>query len=185
MTLGAQQFIDLCLNQYRSADNMTDTMGALVPLASCDCSERNEILAEFYHRWKHDRQVIDKWFSIQATSRLPGTIDNVKELVRHPDFELANPNRFRSLIGAFSQNQAQFHAPDGAGYRCVAEQLIRLIPLNPQVAARLLGPLTTWRRFDPDRQQLMRQQLEIIMEIPQLPRDVYEIVAKSLENNFT
>jgi len=184
MTLGAQPFIDLCLNQYRSADNMTDTMGALVPLASCDCSERSEILAELYHRWKHDRQVIDKWFTIQATSKLPGTIDTVKELALHPDFELTNPNRFRSLVSAFSQNQAQFHAPDGSGYRFVTEQLMRLIPLNPQVSARLLGPLTTWRRFDSDRQQLMRQQLEKIMKIPQLPRDVYEIVVKSLENNF-
>jgi len=184
MTLGAQPFIDLCLSQYSGADNMTDAMGALVPLASCDCPERSEVLAEFYHRWKHDRQVIDKWFTIQATSRLPGTIDNVRELVCHPDFELANPNRFRSLVGAFSQNQAQFHALDGAGYSFVTEQLMRLIPLNPQVAARLLGPLTTWQRFDVDRQQLMLQQLERIRELPQLPRDVYEIVVKSLDNRL-
>ncbi len=184
MALDAQPYIDLCLSQYRTADNMTDTTGALVPLASCDCPERSEILAEFYNRWQHDRQVIDKWFTIQATSKLPGTIDTVKELALHPDFELTNPNRFRSLVSAFSQNQAQFHAPDGSGYRFVTEQLMRLIPLNPQVSARLLGPLTTWRRFDSNRQQFMRQQLEKIMEIPQLPRDVYEIVVKSLENNF-
>jgi len=184
MTLGEQPYIDLCLSQYRGAANMTDTMGALVPLASCDCPERSEVLVEFYHRWKHDRQVIDKWFAIQAASRLPRTIDNVRELVCHPDFELTNPNRFRSLVGAFSQNQAQFHAPDGAGYSFVTEQLMRLIPLNPQVSARLLGPLTTWQRFDVDRQQLMLQQLERIGKIPQLPRDVYEIVVKSLDNHL-
>ncbi|NVN91481.1 MAG: aminopeptidase N [Desulfuromonadales bacterium] len=181
MSLGSQSSIDLCLSQYRKADNMTASMGALVPLASCDCFERTEALAEFYQRWRHDRQVIDKWFTIQATSRLPGTIDSVKALVGHPDFELTNPNRFRSLVGAFSQNQALFHAPDGSGYSFVTEQLTRLTPLNPQVTARLLGPLTAWRRFDVDRQRLMRQHLEEIGRIPKLPRDVYEIVEKSLD----
>jgi len=180
MTLKDQSVIDLCLSQYRAADNMTDSLGALAPLASCDCPERKLLLDEFYRRWKDDRQVVDKWFTVQAMSTLPETLDNVRELLGHPAFELANPNRFRSLVGAFSQNQARFHAADGSGYEFVTGQLIRLIPVNPQVAARLLNPLTTWRRFDRERQKQMRRQLERIAAIPGLPRNVFEIVEKSL-----
>ena len=180
MSLEEQTAIDLCFGQYRDADNMTDVMGALVPLASCDCPERFEALDGFQRRWQNDRQVIDKWFTVQALSTLPETLANVRELIAHPAFELGNPNRFRSLIGAFSQNQAQFHAPDGSGYEFVTDQMIRLIPLNPQLAARLLNPLTTWRRFDRNRQQHMRRQLERISAIPQLPRNVYEIIEKCL-----
>jgi aminopeptidase N len=180
-TLEEQSLIDLCVEQYRTTDNMTDAMGALVPLASCDCPEREQLLAEFYDRWQADRQVVDKWFSLQATSSLPGTLDQVTALLDHPAFELHNPNRFRALVGAFSQgNQVRFHKPNGAGYRFLADQLLRLIPVNPQVAARLLAPLTRWRRFDANRQQLMKTELERIRRMKDLPRDVYEVVTKSL-----
>jgi len=180
MSLEEQPFTDLCIGQYRSSDNMTDTIGALSPLASCSCPERIEALEDFYRRWHGDRQVVDKWFSLRAMSDLPGVMDDVQALIGHPDFELTNPNRFRALVGAFSQNQAHFHAPDGAGYRFLVDQLLRLIPLNPQVSARLLAPLTTWRRFEPGRQVLMQRELMRIQTIPDLPRDVYEVVTKSL-----
>ena len=180
-TLGEQSLIDLCVEQYRMADNMTDAMGALVPLASCDCPERELLLAEFYGRWQADRQVVDKWFSLQATATLPDTLQRVTTLLDHPAFELHNPNRFRALVGAFSQgNQVRFHEPDGGGYRFLSDQLLRLIPVNPQVAARLLAPLTRWRRFDGDRQKLMKMELERIRGMNNLPRDVYEVVTKSL-----
>lgn len=185
MTLCEQPVIDLCLNQYQQADNMTDAMGALVPLASCDCPQRKQALEYFYCRWQHDRQVVDKWFTVQALSNLPQTLDTVQGLITHPAFELTNPNRFRSLVGAFGQNHAQFHARSGAGYAFVTEQLIRLIPFNPQVASRLLSPLTTWRRYDHERQQLMRQSLEKIGALTGLPGDVYEIVTKSLADTPT
>ncbi|HCE69044.1 MAG: aminopeptidase N [Geobacteraceae bacterium GWC2_55_20] len=176
-----QEIIELCLQQYRTADNMTGQIGALSPLASCDCPERHALLADFYRRWQDDRQVIDKWFSIQATSTLSGTLDEVRSLVSHPAFELTNPNRFRSLVGSFSQgNQARFHAPDGSGYRFLTAQLLRLIPVNPQVSARLLAPLTGWRRFEEGRRSLMHEQLLRINNTPELPRDVYEVVTKSL-----
>jgi aminopeptidase N len=183
MTLAERDVIAFCTEQYRMADNMTDTMGALVPLASCDCPERREVLADFYGRWQDDRQVVDKWFTLQATSTLPGTLAEVAALLDHPAFELANPNRFRALIGAFSQNQVRFHETSGAGYRFLADQLIRLIPLNPQVSARLITPLTRWRRYDPARQSLMRGELERIRALPGLPRDVFEVVEKSLAEN--
>ncbi|KAB0663879.1 aminopeptidase N [Oryzomonas japonica] len=180
MSLEEQAITELCIQQYRTSDNMTDTMGALGPLASCDCPERSQVLEDFYRHWQGDRLVVDKWFSLRALSDLPGTLDDARALIGHPAFELANPNRFRALVGAFSQNQPHFHAPDGAGYRFLVDQLLRLIPLNPQVSARLLAPLTTWRRFEPGRQALMQQELRRIQALPQLPRDVYEVVEKSL-----
>ncbi len=179
--LNNPESINLCLEQFQGADNMTDVMGGVVPLASCDCRERRTAIDEFYGKWRHDRQVVDKWFSLQATSSLPGTLAEVKLLLEHPAFELTNPNRFRSLVGAFSQgNQVRFHQKSGAGYRFLGEQLHRLIPVNPQVSARLLSPFTRWRRYDPARQLLMKVELEKISALPHLPRDVYEIVAKSL-----
>ncbi len=181
VTLDEQQAIDMAMHQFNTADNMTDTMGALTPLVSCSCPERTAALAAFYATWQNDRNVVDKWFTLQALSSLPGTLTEVARLLDHPAFSLTNPNRFRSLIGAFSQgNQVRFHAADGSGYRLVAEELRRLIPLNPQVSARLLSPFTRWRRFDPGRQALMRAELELIRELPNLPRDVYEVVEKSL-----
>ncbi len=182
MSTGGRSEIDLCLQQYRRADNMTDSIGALIPLVSCDCPERREALDDFYLRWQGDRLVVDKWFSLQSGSILPGTLDEIRSLVEHPAFELTNPNRFRSLVGAFSQgNQVHFHDPGGAGYRFLTDQLLRLIPVNPQVSARMLAPLTTWRRFESGRSALMRQELQRIQAVPDLPRDVYEVVTKSLE----
>ncbi len=183
MTLADRDAIALCMEQYRSADNMTDAMGALGSLASCDCPERREALVDFYGRWQDDRQVVDKWFTLQATSTLPDTLSEVTALLDHPAFELANPNRFRALVAAFSMNQVRFHDASGAGYRFLADQLIRLIPLNPQVSARLLAPLTRWRRYDPARRVLMRKELERIRVLPGLPRDVFEVVVKSLAEN--
>lgn len=181
MSCGGSREIELCLEQYRHSDNMTDSIGALMPLVSCACPERREALDDFYQRWQGERLVVDKWFSLQTTSNLPGTLDELQALLDHPAFELTNPNRFRSLVGAFSQgNQFRFHDPSGAGYRFLVDQLLRLIPVNPQVAARLLSPLTTWRRFEPGRSALMRQQLARIQAVTDLPRDVYEVVAKSL-----
>jgi aminopeptidase N len=178
------EIMALCLRQCRETDNMTDVMGALVPLASCDCPERSIALNEFYEKWRADRQVVDKWFSVQASSTLPDALAEVKQLVEHPAFELSNPNRFRSLVGVFSQaNQVHFHDASGSGYRFFGEQLRRLIPVNPQVSARLLTPLTRWKRYDTARQAFMLEELRKIKKLPELPRDVYEVVEKSLAAN--
>ncbi len=178
-----QDIIELCLKQYQAADNMTDQIGALVPLVSCECPERRTVLADFYEQWQADRQVVDKWFALQATSTLPGTLVEVQALLKHPAFEITNPNRFRSLVANFSQaNQARFHDPSGSGYRFLTDQLLRLIPVNPQVSARLLAPLTGWKRYDEGRGLLMREELMRISNVPNLPRDVYEVVTKSLDN---
>ena len=173
---------ELCLRQYRSAGNMTDELSALGLLANCDCPERPEALADFYKRWRQEPLVLDKWFALQATAPLPGTLAEVKALLHHPDFSIKNPNKVRALIGVFCQsNPIRFHAADGAAYTFLTEQVLTLNVINPQIAARMLNPFTRWRKYDPHRQALMQAELEQIRQAPALSPDVYEIVIKSLE----
>ncbi len=177
----AVELLEIGRNQYNGSDNMTDTMAALGAVVNADRAAGDELLADFYKKWRHDPLVVDKWFSLQATCTLPGTLDRVRELCRHPAFVLKNPNKVRALIGAFcSGNQVGFHAADGAGYSFLADYVIRLDPMNPQIAARLLTPLTTWQRYDPARQSLMRRELERILAVDKLSGDVSEVAGKSL-----
>lgn len=173
----------LCLEQFHTADNMTDQFGALAALTDSAGPERHEALATFYERWQGDALVVDKWLSLQATASLPGTLKAVKELMSHEAFSLRNPNKVRALIGAFCQaNPLHFHAADGGGYIFFADQVLALNALNPQIAARLMTALSRWRRFDTARQEKMRGQLERILASPQLSPDVYEIAFKTLGN---
>jgi len=170
-----------CMSQLENADNMTDQLAALYMLANADVPERGEALALFEQRWRDDPLVLDKWFTAQATACLPGTLQQVRELESHPGFDPRNPNRVRSLIGAFCHgNQLRFHAADGSGYRFAAEQIIAIDPANPQVAARLLGAFSRWKRFDEARQDLMRTQLEGVLAAPGLSKDCYEVASKTL-----
>ena len=140
-----------------------------------------EVIAEFYERWKDDTLVLDKWFSLQAMSHLPDTLENVERLMRHPAFDLKNPNKVRSLIGAFCHgNQIRFHDASGTGYRFLADRVMELDPMNPQGAARLMGAFSRWRKFDEARQTLMRSELERILATSRLSKDVYEITSKTL-----
>jgi len=180
MALGDAEGIGLGMEQYNSADNMTDTMAALAALNDCDCPERNEALSRFYEKWRGDRGVIDKWFRLRALSHLPDTLREATGLLSHPDFDIRVPNRVRALVGAFTQNQVRFHDAGGGGYSFLADQVLRLNAINPQIAARMVTPLTRWRRFDPARQELMKKELHRIMAEPNLVRDVHELVAKSV-----
>ena len=160
---------------------MTDVLAALTVLVDLDRPERPAALARFYAAWSHDELVIDKWFALQARSSLPGTPNRVRELTRHPAFERKNPNRVRALVGAFAQgNQLRFHDASGAGYVFLADEVITLDPINPTTAARLVQPLGAWRRHDPARQALMRRELERILATPDLSKNTYEMVSKSL-----
>ena len=182
MTLDAPSVRSLGVSQFETADNMTDSMAALACLVDLDCPEREAALRDFYTRWQDDSLVLDKWLSLQAMSSLPGTLSNVKALLDHPVFSLRNPNKVRALIGAFcAGNQLRFHGEDSAGYVFLADQILTLDDINPQVAARLLAPLGQWRRFDEQRQLAMRGQLSRILEKSGLSRDVYEIASKSLD----
>jgi aminopeptidase N len=159
---------------------MTDVIAALVNLANNECREREAALASFHDTWKDDPLVMDKWLAIQATSRLPNTLDEVKKLTRHPVFSIRNPNKVRALIGAFASNAVRFHDPGGAGYDFLADHVLTLDALNPQIAAKLVSAFTLWKRYDEKRKALMRAQLERILAAPKLSKDVYEVVSKSL-----
>ncbi len=171
----------LAAAQFESAGNMTDSLAALAELAATDLPAREAALAAFHARWKDEALVLDKWFSIQATSRRPQTLDEVRRLMRHPDFDLRNPNRVRALVGAFAAgNPVRFHDASGAGYRLLADVLLALDPQNGQTAARMLDPLGAWRRQDAARGALMRAELERILALPGLSRLSYEKASKAL-----
>jgi aminopeptidase N len=180
MAGGAADAPALARAQFDDADNMTDRQGALTALVNSEAPEREAVLAAFYERYREDALVLDKWFSTQAVSTRSDTVDAVLALADHPDFTLANPNRARALIGAFAANQRAFHAPDGRGYRFVADMILKLDRLNPQTAARMVPPLGRWRRFDESRARLMRAELERIVAMPGLSKDVFEQASKSL-----
>ncbi len=166
---------------FDRADNMTDTIAALAILTEIEGPERVAALEVFETRWQDNEQVMDKWFALQAMACSPDTLSRVKALTKHPRFDIRNPNKVRSLVGAFAMaNPVGFHAKDGSGYAFLADSVIELDSLNPQVAARMLGALGSWRRYDADRQGLMRAQLERIVAVPVLSKDSYEIASKSL-----
>lgn len=173
-------YADLALEQFKASDNMTDTMGALVALNNYSGQQRTQVLADFYQKWQQQPLVVNKWLALQASSQLPETLAQVRQLLKHPAFSLQNPNNVYNLIGVFAANTLYFHAADGTGYELIADQVIAIDPNNPQVAARVVEPLTRWQRFDPKRQALMRAQLQRIQANPKISADVYELVMKSL-----
>jgi len=176
-----QHWLALASEQYRTAGNMTDRVAALAALMHAKGTERSNSLDDFYQRFENQRLVIDKWFSIQAAVPAEDAVDTVMKLSEHPAFELSNPNRVRSLIGAFAHgNPVGLHSGGGRGYRLLADYVLTLDARNPQVAARMVGPLTRWQRFTPENAALMKGQLQRIADT-KVSADVYEIVSKSLD----
>ncbi|MFH1810182.1 MAG: aminopeptidase N [Pseudomonadota bacterium] len=181
MVLDDSELRQRCVTQFETADNMTDVLSALACLADVSCPERTRALHAFYTKWQHEPLVVDKWLSIQATSHLPGTLDAVQALMHHKAFSLQNPNKVRALIGAFTQaNPARFHEVTGRGYTLLGDLVLELDRFNPLVAARMLVPLTSWRRYEPGRRTLMRAQLERVLATEGLSKHSYEIASKSL-----
>jgi aminopeptidase N len=171
---------DLAFAQFERADNMTDAMAALAALANCDCAERAQVLDAFYAKWKHEPLVVDKWLAVQASSRLPGTLAEVRKLLSHPAFDIRNPNKVYALIRSFCANHVRFHAADGGGYQFLAEQVIAIDAFNPQVAARMARAFDRWRKFDAGRRQHASAALLRIRDAQGLSKDVAEIVTKTL-----
>ena len=170
-----------CIEQFRSGNNMTDVVTALLFLINSEGAEGDAALAAFYTQWQDDNLVLDKWFTIQSTCRRPDTLQRVVALTRHAAFNIKNPNRVRALIGAFAHgNHVRFHERSGAGYELLGDYVLALNALNPLVAARLVGAFTAWRRYDTGRQVLLKQQLERLRQHAGLSKDVFEIVNKSL-----
>jgi aminopeptidase N len=170
----------LAYGQFQRADNMTDAMAALGTLANLDSPERAPALAEFYEKWKDEPLVVDKWLAVQAGSRLSTTLETVKRLLKHPAFDLKVPNKVYALIRTFGANHVRFHAADGTGYEFLADQVIALNALNPQVAARMARAFDRWKRFDEQRQAHARRALERIRDTDKLSKDVAEIISKAL-----
>ena len=170
----------LAAAQFEGADNMTDRQGALVVLAGIEGPQREAALAAFEARFAGDPLVMDKWFSLQAMAPLANNLNLVERLRQRADFAIANPNRVRSLVGGFAVNQWVLHQPGGAGYRWLADRIIEVDAVNPQVAARLVATLGRWRRFDAARSAAMRGELDRIVAAPGLSKDVFEQASKSL-----
>lgn len=178
------QVVESCYSQFATANNMTDTMAALKSLVNSPSAlaadYQQKALDTFYNDWQHEALVVNQWLSVQAMVPQATTLDKVKALMQHDCFSIKNPNKVRALIGAFSQNLVAFHQASGDGYAFLAEQVIALNTINPQIAARIITPLTRWKKYDESRQVLMRACLEKIQQTPDLSKDVYEVVNKSL-----
>ncbi|WP_339524779.1 aminopeptidase N [Pseudomonas sp. EA_35y_Pfl2_R111] len=182
MLSGKAEVLAVCLEQFENADNMTERLTALAVLVNSPFeAEKAVALASFADFFKDNPLVMDQWFSVQAACALPGALQRVEQLMQHPAFTLKNPNKVRALIGAFAgQNLLGFHQADGSGYRFLADQVITLNALNPQIASRLLAPLTRWAKYGSGRQAQMKEQLQRILASGELSSDVYEVVSKSL-----
>jgi len=179
------QALDAALTQFRAATNMTDQSSALRAIVNADWGEAekvcSEVLNEFYEQWQHESLVVNQWLGIQSASTKPGGLARLKSLLTHPAFDIKNPNKARALIGGFcGLNPNNMHNADGSGYKFVADQILALNGINPQIASRLAVPLTKWRKMDEARANLMKEQLERISKAPGLSGDVNELVIKSL-----
>jgi aminopeptidase N len=171
----------LAQSQFAAAGNMTDRLAALAALALIGGDAREEAFAQFYARFPGDQLVIDKWFALQATIPEPATTERVIKLMSHPEFSLSNPNRVRSLIGAFANgNPTRFHALDGSGYDLLTRIVLDLDPRNPQVAARLLSALRSWRTLEPRRRLLVESRLRHVLEHKSLSADTRDIATRAL-----
>jgi aminopeptidase N len=177
----ATQDVALAKRQFDAGRNMTEVLAALDLLAAAETAERDAALAAFHAKWRKEDLVLDKWFSIQAMAPHKHAVAEVRALYTHADFDLKNPNRARSLIGAFAYgNQVRFHENSGEGYRFLADAIIALDPINAATAARLVEPLTRWRRQNAARGALMQQELRRILAQPKLSKGTYEKLAKAL-----
>ncbi len=181
-SLRDEKSIEVANYQYNHANNMTDCVAALMSLANIQCNERIVALMDFYDKWSTNPLVVNKWLSIQAVADLEDSLEQVQGLMQHEAFDIKNPNKVYALIGGFGVgNPVRFHVANGAGYKFLADTVITLNAINPQVAARMLQPLTAWQKFAQFRQDLMCKQLQRIRQTPNLSPDVADIVSRSLE----
>jgi aminopeptidase N len=181
MQLQDEAVFSLCMAQFNTADNMTDAMAALASLVNHDSDHRHEVLDRFYRKWSDESLVIDKWFAVQAASRLPDTLENVKRLTQHAAFDIRNPNKVYALIRTFGANHVHFHAANGSGYAFLADQAIDLDAINPQIAARIVRCFDRWKKFDGVRQKHAKGALERIQATSSLSKDTTEVLVRSLQ----
>eukprot|EP00899_Mesostigma_viride_P000768 jgi/Mesvir1/10692/Mv13782-RA.1 len=173
----------MALDAFRSATNMTDSMGALAAVCVNDGPDRDAALAAFYEKWKSDPLVVNKWLSLQAMSDTPGNVARVRALMEHPGFDIKNPNKVYSLVGGFTGGSpVNFHALDGSGYEFLTDTVLKIDKFNGQVASRMVSAFTNWKKYDTKRQEMMKAQLQKILDTKGLTDNVFEIVSKSLQS---
>jgi aminopeptidase N len=180
LMLDKSEYFELCLQQFESANNMTDQIGCLLPILHYRNAVREQIVSQFYAQWQDTALVVDKWFSAQAMSYAPNALAEIIELFEHEAYTLHNPNRARSLLGPLIGNSSAFHESSGRGYEFVAEKIIELDVINPQVAARMANAFLHWRKLIPEQGELMRQQIEMIAATTNISNDLNELVTTSL-----
>ena len=179
LATGEQRWQKQAVNLYKQAQNMTECLAAMSALRDCEGEARAQVMADFRQRWDQQPLVLDKWFSLQGTTQYGDAVARVRDCMQDPAFSMKNPNRVRSLIGAFlMQNPRGLHALDGSGYVLWTEVLFELDAVNPQVSARLAQALANWQRFADDNKKQMQQSLEKVLAKPGISNDLYEIVTK-------
>ncbi|HEX9207568.1 MAG TPA: aminopeptidase N [Steroidobacteraceae bacterium] len=180
--LGESELLELCVRQLELSDNLTDRLAALAVLANTDCPQRLPAIERFYERWRGNDLVINKWLNVQATSRLPGTVERVQALMQHPAFDLKNPAKGMALIGGFCRrNYLQFHEPGGSGYRLFASVALVVDKIKPEGVHWLMPQAMQWRRYDPGRRSLLRAELERMAATPGISRGLHELLANALQ----
>ena len=181
--LGTPESKTLAYEQYMCSDNLTDRLSALTALNGNESKERTSAFEDFYKRFKDQPLVIDRWFGLQASAPMSSTFKTVKSLIDHPDFELKNPNRTRALLGSFAMNNMRcFHDQTGEPYAFLVEQVRRLDKINPQLATRVVQPMTRYASFDAKRSAMIKDALHALKDGSSLSRDLYEVVHKSLDH---
>lgn len=186
VTLDNLQYLELASDQYRQSGNMTDQLAGLVAVVNAERHEQaliDTLLDDFLATYRGDANVMDQWFSVQANSPTLGTLAHVLSLMEHEQFDASSPNKVRALVGAFTRNMVQFHKTDGSGYQFLAELVIEFDRKNPQLAARLIQPLTRWKKYEENYQAPMKKALTSIKALPDLSTDVFEVVTKSLSTH--
>lgn len=176
-----QKLDNFIFEVFKFANNMTDELAALSVLVNLDDDWGQKALSMFYDKWQDDPLVMDKWFAVQAGSKLPGTLEKVRKLMDHPKFSLTNPNKVRALLSTFcATNPWNFHLRDGQGYALLSESVIKLDKINPSIAARGASYFNQWKKYDPIRKAMMKDHLNRILETKGLTKGTYEIVTKAL-----
>ena len=171
--------VSIAHQDIAQANNMTSEYSAIA--AVLNTSDASSILESFYKRHQQDHLLVDKWFMLQAQRSLPDSAVWVESLTRHPDFRFTTPNRVYALLGGFSgSNFAGFHASNGEGYRVLADSIIKLNGINPQVAARMATGFRSWKQFDHGRRQHAARNMQRILDMPGLCADVFEIISRTL-----
>jgi aminopeptidase N len=180
LLLDKPAYFGLCLAQFKAANNMTDQMACLLPIVHFRNNIRDQIVTDFYQQWQDTALVVDKWFSAQGSSYAENSLQSIVSLFAHEAYTLTNPNRARSLLGALIGNSSAFHQADGEGYRFVADRIIELDAINPQVAARMANTFVHWKRLIPAQRDLMKAQIERMLA-GDLSNDLSELLTTSLQ----